>query len=214
MFVLIKLFRFLLHPLAMPAYALGIYWLYGEYRMGQDPVILAISTFIIMVLMPAVALWLMKALKLGNDYIGQYPINHFGKIIIVAVFYLWMFFTIRKNPDLENSLMVIYLGACISLFLGFFLSFLGLHSFHMLGIGYCCGAAIAFFAQGLGYSYLVIEETIWRLDESFWIIIGLVFSAILALCEIQGKERSKMVFLRDWFVGALGPIVAGMIYQG
>lgn len=109
------------HPLFLPFYLLtsSLYLIpnfYG-YPFGQKALLLVFQSFVITILLPAVAIGLMSKLGLIESLTMENRKERFVPIVVVLTLFLWFFINIKDIPFLLSDYVHYCLGVIIGLVL-------------------------------------------------------------------------------------------------
>ena len=182
-------FSVVFHPLLMVTYMLIILLLVNPYLFGvnggdggkQLVLLIFLSTFLI----PAFAVFMMKALGMIDSLEMKTKSERIGPYIVTGILYMWLFQNILNNPDIPAAYKVFVLGSTIGLFVAFFFNLFTKISMHALGMGGLLGMIII---TSLLFSYESFTFHIGNLGAVEMSMSALLMLVIL-LCGIVGTSR-------------------------
>lgn len=177
------------HPLLIVTYMLVILLLVNPYMFGvnglsggkQLILLIFLSTFVI----PAFAVFMMKALGMIDSLQMKTKSERIGPYIVTGILYMWLFQNILNNPEIPSAYKVFVLGATIGLFIAFFFNLFTKISMHALGMGGLLGMIII---TSLLFSYGSFVFSIGPFGMMEMSMNALLMLVIL-LCGIVGTSR-------------------------
>ena len=135
---------YVFHPSLIITHCLCIYLAIFPEAFGVDRFFLKtpflFSTIFMTFLLPGLAVFLMRRLKLVGSMTLLTAKERIGPYIAGMVFYLWYYITIRANFEIPALFKVLVLGSVITLAILFFINNFSKVSAHMAGM-----AGITFF---------------------------------------------------------------------
>jgi hypothetical protein len=204
------LLKVLFHPLLMPMFSiLGIAAVSPDY-LGDDPVLGGIMIFFLSTLLPAIAIAMMRVLGLSRAKSDNPRMDQIGPMLVVAVFYLWLFKNLNDNTAMDPIVRHLILGACISLFLGFFMNLFEHVHLYFTGIGYLAASWTLLFLQlenaemGIPIGGQVYIVNLALIAALILILGALGFLGLLHV--LSDVKREKVA--GHWFIGFTGPFIA------
>lgn len=197
------------HPVFIPLYSILIVLYMFPYRYAQIPektwnvtigTIIAMTMFI-----PAIIVFIMKKLKIVDDYDISMQKQRIFPYLIFFFFYLMTFLTIR--PKLNSSpvfledvlLSSIILGATISLCLAFFLNNFLKVSVHAMGVT----------------NLFMIVSLLSRNTHQvtfFLLILTLVIVGFTGSARIYLRAHTTREVYYGIFCGIIGQLIAFLVY--
>ena len=141
---------YVFHPLFGLTYALLLVMWVNPYGFGsstfQDTLevndVLVLQIFITTALLPGFAALMMKMLGLIDSLEMKDKQERIGPYMATVVFYIWIYMTIRSNPNLPLEYKTFVLGASIALALAFFINLFTKISMHTTAMGGILGFAV------------------------------------------------------------------------
>jgi len=181
-------FSVVFHPLLILTYMLVLLLLINPYLFGasisegKDVFVLIIffSTFLI----PAFAVFMMKALGLVSSIELKDKQERIGPYILTGVFYLWVFRNLLDNPDIPLAFKVFALGATIGLFLAFFVNLFSKVSMHAVGMGGLLGMVVITMLR-FSYENFMIQFG----ENNIQMSMNSLLMIIIILCGVVGTAR-------------------------
>ncbi len=129
----------LFHPLLIITYMLILLLLVNPYQFGVHTIgaqwKLLILVFLSTFIMPAFAVFIMRAVGLVASMELEDRYDRIGPYIITGIFYLWIFINFKSNPLIPKPFTIAVLGAVIALFGCFFINNFTKISAHAAGMG-------------------------------------------------------------------------------
>jgi hypothetical protein len=210
----LRVINWITHPLLMLSIAVLILWKVDPFSFGTDADITIISILISSLLLPGIAITMLFVLKLAPTDRTLTKLDQVGPLLISGVFYLWMFRTIASHPQIGASVKQLVLGACISLFIGFFLNLFQKLSFHIVGLGFLSMAALFIhFQYGSNYIYFSSSHWAWGINTVFIPSLVLMVSVLYMYFYSIRYNTSWMSSLGPFIVGGFGLFLANMFYK-
>ncbi len=210
----LRVINWITHPLLMLSIAVLILWKVDPFSFGPDADLTIISVFISSLVLPGIAIGMLFVLKLAPTDRELTKLDQVGPLLITGVFYLWMFRTLVSNPQIDESVKNLVLGACISLFVGFFLNLFQKLSFHIVGLGFLSMAAIFIHYQyGSNYVYFSSMEWAWGINTVFIPSIVLVVSVLYMYFYTLRHSKNWTQSFGPFIVGCVGPFLANLFYK-
>lgn len=188
---LAHVFSVVFHPLLIVTYMLIILLLVNPYMFGVNDLtdgrskklilLIFLSTFII----PAFAVFMMKALDMIDSLQMKTKSERIGPYIVTGILYMWLFQNLLNNPEIPSAYKVFVLGATIALFVGFFFNLFTKISMHALGMGGLLGMIIItslLFSYG---SFIFSVGPFGVIEMS----MNALLMIVIMLCGIVGTSR-------------------------
>ncbi len=179
-----QLVSIVFHPLLMVTYMLVLLLLVNPYLFGYNHIasgdLLIIRVFFSTVVIPGLAVLMMKFLGLIQSLEMREREERIGPLIVTGMFYIWMFYNFYKNPELPEAFTIFMLGATLGLFVAFLINLFLKISLHAVGMGGLLGMVVI---TMLLYSY----DSFPLLDMNVH-MVSLFMSVILA-CGLVGTAR-------------------------
>jgi hypothetical protein len=204
-----RFFSILFHPIFIPLYSVLIVLYMFPYRYVHVPektwnltigIIIAMTMFI-----PAIIVFVMKKLKIVDDYDVSMQKQRIFPYLIFFFFYLMTYLTIRPKVNsspvfLEDVLLSsIILGATISLCLAFFLNNFLKVSVHAMGVT----------------NLFMIISLLSRITHQvtfFLLIVALVSIGFTGSARIFLKAHTTREVYYGIFCGIIGQLIAFLVY--
>ncbi|MCB0643086.1 MAG: hypothetical protein KDC44_15660, partial [Phaeodactylibacter sp.] len=121
-----KFISLLFHPLLILTYILVLLLLSNPYLFGvntiQEEIPLVLLMFFSTVLIPGIAVAMLKLLGLIKSLTMEERNERIGPYIITSIFYLWLFINFYHNSQVPTIFTSFVLGATIALFVVFFIN--------------------------------------------------------------------------------------------
>lgn len=210
----LRVINWITHPLLMLSMAVLILRKVDPFSFGSDADLTIISVFISSLILPGIAIIMLFVLKLAPTERELTKLDQVGPLLIAGIFYLWMFRTIVSNPQIDASLKNLVLGACISLFVGFFLNLFQKLSFHIVGLGFLSIVAIFIHYQyGSNYIYIRSMDWAWGVNTVFIPTLVLGVSFLYMYFYSLRHSKSWTQSFGPFIVGCVGPFLANMFYK-
>lgn len=190
------------HPLSVLTYSLVFLLCANPYAFGvnqaSDKIDLILIVFSTTLLIPGIAVVMMRFLLLVDDMQLRDRMQRVGPYIAAGIFYAWMTRNLMTNPDIPPVFAAICLGCTLAIFICFVINVQFKISLHTVG---SAGMTAIFLILYLHYPYAKVNFAlpVWgTLQVSLMtmvflsvLIAGLVGTARLAL----GIHKPKEVYL-------------------
>ncbi len=185
----------------------------NPYQFGSSGIIdshlFIVIFFISSVFIPLVAIGLMKPLGFINSFEMKERHERIGPYIITGLLYIWLFQNLINNPDVPRILSAAVLGACIGLFLSFFLNNFTKISIHCTGMG----GLIAFcllliFLFDYNQFSLTIGSSNFEIQTSFLFIIIVLISGLVGSARLILNAHNMQDVYGGFIVGFSSQIIA------
>ncbi|MCW5908797.1 MAG: hypothetical protein KIS94_13120 [Chitinophagales bacterium] len=198
-----RLFSFLFHPLLFPTYGAllilatnpNLYGYFGE----KVHVVWLIIIFALTFVFPVIWLVMMKRLEMIESFHLETAKERIIPFIATATFYLWTAWMFKPSATMKippNQLIFfMMLGACVAVFLGFFINIFTKISLHTIAAGCLLGLVLAIIRFST-YDLRILLVT-------FIFLAGAIGTARLTL----NAHTQREVYL-GYFVGFTGQFVA------
>lgn len=203
------LFSWILHPVLIPIYSLGIvlysYPYHYQYIPSNTWNITLITLFLMTILFPALIILIMKKLQIVNDYDISEQKQRIFPYLIYVFFYLLSFLTFKPKEIasvvfMEDPLIAtILLGATLSLMIGFFLNNFIKVSMHTNG----CANLFAF-------ACLLSHFT--QKNLFILILISLVLVGLVGSSRIFLRMHTPREVYYGFFCGLVGQSLSFLFY--
>jgi len=136
---LARIISVLFHPLLILTYMLVLMlvahpYTFGVHHIGEE-VPLILLMFFSTVLIPGIAVAMLKMLGLVKSLQLEDRHERIGPYIITSIFYLWLLINFLNNAQIPMEYTAFVLGATIGLFLAFFINIFSKISAHTVGMG-------------------------------------------------------------------------------
>jgi membrane-associated phospholipid phosphatase len=197
------------HPLTITTYIMIVLLMLNPFLFGKNSIEqgggLIAQVFFTTFCLPALAVAMMKGLGLIDSFQMVDKKERIIPYITTAMFYLWIFMTTHKNPNIPVVFVSAMLGTIISIFISFFINNFSKISAHAVGVGGLIGI-VAITLRWFAYSYFhlniqgqKIEIAAFLVFIAVIIIGGLVCSARLWL-----NAHSMKDIVGGFIVGVFG----------
>jgi hypothetical protein len=209
-----KIISFIFHPLLMLSYALIMLYSANKNALGADADIKLISIFFTSFLMPAIAVLMMRFLGLLKSFESVDRYDQIAPMLISGVFYLWIFRNLYSNPQLDELVLVIILGACITLFLTFFLNLFSRVYMHAAGIGFILISTLLIHYKYAGSKLPLLNmgENVILVDTVSFFIVAIIAATLILSSRFKKRPELAKEDLGACFMGLSGPLIAYFYY--
>lgn len=185
----------------------------NPYQFGSSGIIdshlFILIFFISSVFIPLVAIGLMKPLGFINSFEMKERHERIGPYIITGLLYIWLFQNLINNPDVPRILSAAVLGACIGLFLSFFLNNFTKISIHCTGMGgllaFCL---LLIFLFDYGQFSIVIGSSSFEIQTIFLFVIIVLISGLVGSARLILKAHNMQDVYGGFIVGFSSQIIA------
>lgn len=205
------------HPLLILTYMLLLMLIVNPYMFGYNEIAdadtLIMMVFLTSVLIPVIAIFVMKAIGWVHSLEMSDRHERIGPYLVTSVLYLTLYLHLAKAKAFPPPLLIATLGSVIALFAGFFLNNFRKISIHATAIGGFLAMTLLLyllystdqFILPLPFLYDLQISTVYLLYVVIF-LAGLVCSARL----MTGSHTSVEVFV-GFFVGLLSMTVSYLI---
>lgn len=173
----------------------------------KSKVILFVAVFFTSVLLPLVAILMMRFLGFMATIEMKNAKERIGPFIVVGVCYVWLFLNIKNNSAIPSAFSMFVLGATISLFLAFFINNFEKISLHTTAMsGMLMGLIIITNLYGQGYfDFQILEIVNFKIHNVIAIALCTLLLGLVATARLYLNSHN----LRE----VMGGIVVGMVGQ-
>ncbi|HAQ37737.1 MAG TPA: hypothetical protein DCX89_07390 [Saprospirales bacterium] len=209
-----KIISFIFHPLFALIYILGFLILLNPMLLAhftpEGKVIFLVYFVVNTVLIPVIAIVLMKMLGLIASLQMETTRDRIGPMIVVFILYMWMFINFKKEPDIPLILVNIMLGTVLSTAIAFIINVVNKISLHMTGMGGLLAAlVIIFFHQQTRLLILSLTtETAFSVHMVLVIIFVLILTGMVASSRLFLKAHRPVELLQGFILGFMAQFVA------
>ena len=198
-----KAISFIFQPLLFPTYGALLVILVNPQRFGyfgqKEQGLWLIIVFALTFMFPAIWLLMMKQLEMIDNLKLETGKERIIPFVAIATFYLWAAWMFKPAVNMKippnQLLFYMMMGACLSIFIAFFLNSYFQVSVHAVGAGGLLGLLITMIR------YSAFDLRIFLL--AFILLAGAIGSARLILKANTGQE----VFT-GYFIGFSGQFIA------
>jgi hypothetical protein len=158
-----------------------------------------IIVFALTVIFPSVWLLMMKRLEMIESLLLETSKERIIPFIATGTFYLWTAWMFKPNVNMKipPNQLVFYMmiGACLSIFMAFFVNIFGKISLHSLGVGSLIGLILT----------LIRTSTY---DLRFVLLAFILVGGIVGTARLILKSHSEREIYAGYFIGFLGQFLA------
>lgn len=209
----------LFHPLLMVTYMLMLLLLINPYQfgvhnfMGQWRLVLLVflSTFA----MPIFAVFLMKSLNMVKSMQLEDRFERIGPYILTGVFYIWMFINFKNNTLIPKPLVIVMLGATISLFMAFFFNNFTKISAHAAGMGGLVSMALinSVYFNFDTFTLNLGRLAIYEVSTNFVLMAVIVLAGLVCTARLLlGAHDDKQLYI-GFGIGFVSQFIAFLILR-
>lgn len=192
----------LFHPLLMVTYMLMLMLLMNPYQFGvynfggqwKLVILVFLSTFA----MPIFAVFLMRSLNMVKSMQLEDRFERIGPYILTGVFYLWMFINFKNNTLIPKPLVIVMLGATISLFLAFFFNNFTKISAHAAGMGGLVAMALinSLFFNFDTFTLSLGKLAMFEVSTNFVLMTVIVLAGLVCTSRLfLGAHNEKQLYI-------------------
>ncbi len=198
-----RIISYLFHPLLFPTYGTLLILLinpnmfghFGQREHGTWLIIIFALTFIF----PVIWILMMKGLDMIDSLKLENSKDRIVPFIATATFYLWATWMFKPDVHMKipSNLLVFYMmmGACISIFIAFFINIFTKVSLHTLGAGSLLGLLLTM----IRYS---------TYDLRFILIASLFVAGAIGASRLILKSHTEREVYMGYFIGFSGQFLA------
>ncbi len=172
--------------------------------------VLFIYVFLLSAFFPVLSIVLMKSLGLVNSFKMKERTDRIGPLICTAIFYLWLYVNIYKNPSIPTAFTIFVLGSIIALFIAFFINNFNKISLHSIGVGGAlAGALLVKFNYSYNHFSLSIGDIgIYNISINFFLIFVILMVGLVATSRLILKRHKPSDIYGGFFVGLFSQLLA------
>lgn len=205
------------HPLTILTYMSVVLLLLNPFLFGKNDIAqgwsMILQVFFSTFCLPAMAVAIMKGLDLISSFQMEDRKERIIPYIATATFYLWIFMTMRKNPNVPNVLTTAMLGSIIGIFISFFINNFSKISAHAVGIGGLIGFVIVVI-RWYAYSFFYFKFMGNKVElGAYWVFIACVLiGGLVCSARLWLKAHDMKDIVGGFIVGLAGQCLAVAIY--
>lgn len=208
-----NLLSILFHPLFINIYVLFLFLAINPYmfpyRNNKEFGALIITIISLMIVMPGVAILMMRATGLVKSLNLTERTERIGPLMVTAVAYLWVFLNIRTHTAFPGIFSAFILGALISVCIGFFFNNFHKISLHSIGMGgFLVAIGNVIVSNGRSFSSFKLFN---NYDLTVHNLFLLAFIILIAGAVISSRLYLKAHTIKDVFGGLLVGIIGQLI---
>jgi hypothetical protein len=196
--VLGVIFSYLFHPLFIPVYLIGFMIIAPPYFLGFDERnkwIILVRFFVIYSFFPLVTVLLAKGLGFVESLYLRGRRERIIPYIACGIFYFWMWYVLRNQPEFPRELVLLALGIFLSSSLGLIGNIYMKVSMHAISMG----IAITF----MGYLTLHNGSNL----APYWMITLAIAGLVCTARLLVSNHRPVEIYL-GLFIGFLCQFIA------
>ncbi len=209
-----KIISVIFHPLFALMYILLLLILADPLLLGhftpEGKLIFMVYFFVNSVVIPGLAILLMKMLGLIKSLQMETARERIGPMIVVFILYMWMFINFRKEPDIPLILVSIMLGTVLASALAFIINVMSKISLHMTGMGGLLGAVAIIFLhrQSAGLDFHILEEITVHVHAVLVLIFVLLMAGLVASARLFLNAHRPSEILQGIILGCAAQFLA------
>ncbi len=195
-----------------------MYWLNPPslvFHDVQSTKIITASIIASTVVLPVIAILMMKGLNLISSLDMKDKKERVGPLIITGIFYLWIYLNTSKHSYVPDYIVYFILGTIITLFVCFFLNLFFKISLHAAGIS---GLISGLYAVINEYQYnevcLNIFNTSILLKSNVILLLLILIAGIVGSARLALKEHESKEIYWGYGVGILAMSAAAVVVFG
>lgn len=202
-----KFISLLFHPFLILTYILVLLLLSNPYLFGvntiQDEIPLVLLMFFSTVLIPGIAVAMLKLLGLINSFHLEERSERIGPYIITSIFYLWLFINFYHNSQVPTIFTSFVLGATIALFVVFFINIFAPISAHTAGMGGLIGMILLLMSRYQGNIFYIDLGSWGMLQLSMILVLTYVilFAGMVGTARMLLKRHDLQGVYAGYLVG-------------
>ncbi len=199
-----KFISYLFHPLLFPTYGTVLILALNPNMFGyfgeKLHVVWLIIVFALTFIFPVVWVAMMKGLGMIESLNMETSKERIIPFVAAGTFYLWTTWMFRANVHMKiplNNPLIFYMmiGACISLFVAFFMNSFTKISLHTLGAGSIMGLIL-----------ILIKFSTYDIRLLFVVIV--VLAGIIGTARLILKAHTEPQIWMGYFIGFTGQFLA------
>jgi hypothetical protein len=198
-----KTLSVVLHPLLFPSYALLLLLITNPNTFGyfgqKIHMVWMAMVFILTFIFPTVWLLMMKKLEMIDSFEMSSAKERILPYVATATFYLWTAWMFKPNVNMKipTNPLIFYLllGACLSIFVAFFINNFSKISLHAVGTGALLG--------------LVLHLTkISTFDLRGLLLLSIVVCGVIGSARLYLNAHTTEELVTGYTVGFTGQVIA------
>jgi hypothetical protein len=198
-----RFISYLFHPLLFPTYGAIIILALNPNMFGyfgeKLHFVWLIMVFALTFMFPAVWILMMKGLGMIDSLNMETSKERIIPFVAAGTFYLWTTWMFKANVHLKipTNQLIFYMmiGACISLFVAFFMNIFTKVSLHTLGAGSILGL-------------LLIMVRFSTFDIRLLFVSAIIVAGIIGTARLILKAHTEPEIIAGYFIGFTGQFLA------
>lgn len=225
--MLAQVVSFVFHPLLMLTYMLVLLLLVNPYLFGvnslgdQAAKLLVIQVFLYTFFIPAVAVFMFRALGLVKSIELKDRQDRIGPYILTGIFYLWLFYNLLNSGEINagqlnfvlqipTAYVSFVLGGTIALFIAFFINNFSKISTHAVGVGGLLGMVVITMML-FSYDSFTINSSILgtvQISMSSVLMMAILLCGIVGTARLMLQAHEPMDLFGGYLVGFASQFIA------
>lgn len=199
------------HPLLVPIYLLTLLvavnpYLFGDYDLGM----IFITVFFSTLLLPAVAVAVMRGLEMIDSFLLEDRMERIGPYLVVLILYLWMYFNFARRGTVPEAYTAFTLGIVIALSVSFFINVFSKISMHAVGMGGLVAAVLLvmlfFDSQGLRLDLGLLGQ--FKVSLSALLLLSVLLAGLVGSVRLRLGAHLPQEVYGGYVVGFVSQIIA------
>ena len=209
-----KTISLIFHPLFALMYILTFLFSVNPLLLAhfttQGKVVFLVYFAVNTVVIPVIAIFLMKMLGLVSSLQMETGKERIGPMIVVFILYMWMFINFKREPDIPLILVSIMLGTVLSTALAFMINVINKISLHMTGMGGLLAAIILIFVrqQSRQLTLSISSETVFTVHMVMVLIFVVILTGLVASARLFLKAHRPVELLQGVILGFMSQFLA------
>ena len=195
-----------------------MYWLNPPslvFHDIQSTKIITASIIASTVVLPIIAILMMKGLNLISSLEMKDKKERVGPLIITGIFYLWIYLNTSKHSYVPDYIVYFILGTIVTLFVCFFLNLFFKISLHAAGIAGLI-AALYFVINEYQYNEVALSvfNTMFLVKSNVIILLLILVAGIVGSTRLVLKEHENKEIYWGYGVGVVAMGAASVVVFG
>lgn len=181
-------------------------FLFGREDVGE----IFISVFAISLILPLVAVAVMRGLEMIESFQLEDRMERIGPYMVVLIFYVWMYLNFANRGTVPTAYTAFTLGMVIALSVSFFINVFSKISAHAVGMGGLVAMVLLtmlfFDAEGLKIDFG--SWGVYRMSTSLLLLLTVVAAGWVGSARLRLNAHVPIEVYAGYAVGFLSQLIA------
>ena len=200
------------NPLMVLTYMMALLLVANSYLFGftpQQEKASLLSLFFTSVLLPSLAVLLLKALGFVEHFDLRKRQDRIIPFIVCGIFYLWVWLSISRDNHMPLAMSIFSFGTLLALTVSFVINLYFKISLHGLGMGGLIGmVAISMWLFTGSHFDLAIGARVWEVSMNLVLMAVVLLAGITGWSRLELKAHSVIELIAGYALGLLAQFVA------